>query len=342
MGRRGLNGRTGSPSLEIVRAELKRRPDIPARTLARELHAKHPKIWDSVEHARQQVSFAIGQKGKTHRALNTVEARASRNPADDWRKYLPAPKRTIKEPWGLFKITGAHRALILSDVHCPFYDEVALSVAIDYGRERDATLVLLNGDAMDCYALSRWEKNPELRDFPGEVRAGRDMLRAIRTAFPKARIIWKWGNHEERYDAHLRLNPDFFGLDDWEWDSVFRLGEYGVELVRDKRPIMIGKLSIIHGHEYGRSFVDPVSPARTFFLRAGVNVLGGHYHRTSQHSKRDLRQTVVSAWSSGCLCEDHPAYRPLNDSNQGFAFVTVDQRGAFNVENPRIIDGKAW
>jgi len=324
---------------ELLEAAIKKNPEWPAMTLAKHLRAQYPKEWPTLDAARSSVRYVVGSSGKYRK--HAIAPREPRKAGEDWTQYLPKEQRTLHE-WGLFDIKGAHRALVLSDVHSPFYDEAALKLAIEYGRERDTTLVLLNGDIMDCYALSRWEKNPEIRDFPGEVRSGRDVLKAVRAAFPNARIIWKWGNHEERYDAHLRLNPDFYGLDDWKWENVFRLPEHGIELVKDKRPIQLGKLSIIHGHEYGRGFTDPVSPARTFFLRAGVNVLGGHYHRTSQHSKRDLRQSVVSAWSTGCLCEDHPHYRPLGDQNQGFAFVEVDPRGAFRVDNLRIIDGRAW
>lgn len=337
----GYNQYTNSIRTKIVRDAVEANPTMPARTLARHLLVQHPAHFPNLNAARCSVSYMFGKASKARREYAAVQ-RPERKAGEDWKQYLPEERRTIAEPWGLFEIKGTCRALILSDVHVPFYDADALKIAIEYGMNLKSNLIIINGDMMDCLVLSRFATNPQLRDFPGEVRDGRAMLKAMRAAFPNARIIWKWGNHEERYETRLRAYPEFYGVDDWQWPSVFRLKDHGVELVRDKRPIMLGKLAIIHGHEYGQGFTDPVSPARTFFLKAGVNVLGGHYHRTSQHSKKDLRQTVVSAWSTGCLCEKYPDWKPLNDWNSGFAFVDVNKDGGFRVENLRIIDGKAW
>jgi hypothetical protein len=99
---------------------------------------------------------------------------------------------------------------------------------------------------------------------------------------------------------------------------------------------------VIHGHEFGYGVSNPVNPARTFFLKAKCHVIGGHYHQTSHHSEKNLEQNLVSAWSSGCLCEEHPDYRPINNWSLGFVFVELDNHGAFRVENKRIVGGRVW
>jgi len=253
------------------------------------------------------------------------------------------PALTHFSDWRAVPIEGPHRVLVLSDIHVPFHDLAAIKLAIEYGIKRDATMVLLNGDIVDFYAVSQWEKDPRRRDFPGEVRAGRQFLKALRSAFPDARIIFKEGNHEERYERYLRMKaPELIGLPDFEWGSVYGLDEWGIERVGEKRPIRLGKLHVIHGHEYRFAISNPVNPARGFFLRAKTHVLGGHLHQTSQHSEKDLTGNVVSAWSVGCLCDLHPDFRPLNGWCHGFAYIEVDKNGAFRVENLRVIDGKVW
>jgi hypothetical protein len=108
------------------------------------------------------------------------------------------------------------------------------------------------------------------------------------------------------------------------------------------RPIKAGKLHIIHGHEYKFNISNPVNPARGFYMRAKTHVIGSHLHQSSQHSAKALDGNVISTWSTGCLCGLHPRYKPLNDWNHGFAIVAIDQRGGFEVDNKRVMNGKAW
>jgi len=94
----------------------------------------------------------------------------------------------------------------------------------------------------------------------------------------------------------------------------------------------LSKLNVIHGHEFnnGGMVSNPVNPARGYFLRgSGVHVIGSHYHQSSQHSQKNLEQNVTSTWSTGCLCDLHPDYRPANSWNHGFAIVTVAPGGIF-------------
>lgn len=332
--------KTGS---NIVKAALDKDPNLPALTLARRLHTQNPGVWPNVDAARNAIRYYTGTAGVVKRK-GATHPREKRNAGEDWRKFLPEPKKLDGLEWGPVKLKLPCKALVLSDIHVPFHDQEALTLAIEYGLERGADTVILNGDIVDHFALSRWQKDPRLRSFAEEVHAGRTLIHGLRLAFPDAQIYWKLGNHEERYEAYMiAFAPDFIGVPAFEWSTVFGLDRERIYLVEEKKPIQLGKLYVIHGHEYAQGFNNPVNPARGFYLKAGgVHVLGGHYHQTSQQSKNNLEDNVVSAWSTGCLCELHPKYRPLNDWNAGFAFVTVDAKGAFTVDNKRIIDGKVW
>lgn len=313
-------------------------PDAPALTLAKRAYRDHPGLWPNLEACRTGVRKVLGVGGQRNR-LQATSPRPARQPGD-WSAFIPP---TLNRPWSAFEITGPASVLVLADVHIPFHDPAAVQVALQTGRDRKASIVLLNGDIMDHYACSRWETDPALRDFPGEVRAGKQFLAGVRQTFPKARIVYKLGNHEERYERYMRLKaPELLGLPDLSWSSLMGLDALRIELVDGQRPIRLGKLSVLHGHEYRFAISNPVNPARGLFLRARTHALCGHFHQSSQHSARNLEQHVVSAWSTGCLCDLHPEYRPLNDWNHGFAFVSIDKAGAFNVENLRVVDEKAW
>jgi predicted phosphodiesterase len=43
------------------------------------------------------------------------------------------------------------KCVVLSDVHFPFEDKVAVQMAIDYIKKAKPDTVILNGDIMDCF-----------------------------------------------------------------------------------------------------------------------------------------------------------------------------------------------
>ena len=191
--------------------------------------------------------------------------------------------------------------------------------------------------------LSRFQKDPRARNFAAERNDVIEFLRIVRAEFPKARIVYKEGNHEERYMSYMILKaPELLGMEILEFKNIYHLPEFNIEHVGEKRPIRLGKLNVIHGHEFARGITSPVNPARGFYMKAKTHVLGGHHHQTSQHSEKNLEQEVISAWSTGALCNLHPDYMPINSHNLGFAFATVEKNGAFEVSNLRIINGNIY
>ena len=136
--------------------------------------------------------------------------------------------------------------------------------------------------------------------------------------------------------------PELLDVPDFQLPSLLRFEDVGVEEVRDKRPIKLGKLSVIHGHEYSFAISNPVNPARGLFLRARVNAVMSHLHQSSNHSESDMDGDITTCWSTGCLCGLHPLYRPLNKWNHGFCFADIGADGAFEMWNPRIIDGRVY
>jgi predicted phosphodiesterase len=324
-------------------------PLASTRELARMLRSRHPGLYASENSARVTVQ-RVRAEGNQHnipsqdtRHIDPADVvPAATDPAERAWPSLPKPKAEF-DHWGAVELSGDHRALVLSDIHLPYYDRGALAVALEMGRRRDATLVLLNGDVADHYAVSHWQNDPRRRDFRAEVESVQQFLAALREGFPKARVVWKLGNHEERLERYLVAKaPELLGLQVLDMGGLYGCAGRGVELVRDMKPVKLGKLFVVHGHEYRFAIQNPVNPARGLFLRAKTLALCGHFHQTSQHSERNLEQSVVSTWSTGHLGEPHPAYRPLNNWNHGFAFVETNSAGAFEVENYRVINGTCY
>jgi len=310
-------------------------PDMPRKTLARLMRKQHPKVFSSIERARGMIRYYTGKTGDRHR--NNLADRRFLLPAPTKDNPLSLPESKSIE-WLPYVIPDdIESLLILADVHVPYHDVAALQAALNYGIEKKVDCIVLNGDFADCYGLSRYEKNPEMRDFPAEREAVVHALMAIRNAFPKAKIIYKEGNHEARFGALLVSKaPDLYGMAEFRLDVIFDMFNLGIDFVDMKRPIRYRELDILHGHEMPTKS-GGVNPARTTLLKTRSCAIVSHFHRKTNDLQKTLRGELLQAWSTGCLCELTPQYMPINDWVHGFAYIEGGKN--WKVNNLAIIDG---
>jgi predicted phosphodiesterase len=300
------------------------------KKLAELLFHKYPSEFTSGEHARSVVRRLTGSSGDESR--KDIKTRL------EWKQLdLPEPE---KNDYSKFVIKEK-RIAILSDIHFPYYEKDALNAALRYIKKWKPECILLNGDIIDMYQLSSFERDPRQRGFKYELDMLRNFIIQLKDLFPKAKLVYRLGNHEDRYQHKiLQRLPELVDLELFNFESVISANQLGVKVIGNKRIIMAGKLNIVHGHEFARGFAAPVNPARGFFLKAKSNVIGGHHHQISSHQEQDLNGNKVGAWSTGCLCELHPKYMPINNWSHGFATVEVSNTGSFHVNNITVIDGK--
>lgn len=252
---------------------------------------------------------------------------------------LPPSQEANYKPYKL--PINHNNILLLSDIHVPYHNIQALTLALKYGLDNDVNTILLNGDIIDFYAISRFEKDPRKRNFGHEVLMTRQFLGTLRKLFPNAAIYYKCGNHDVRYDHYIMRNaPDLLGMDEFNFESLMHLDKYNITFIPDKQIIHAGKLTILHGHELGASVFSPVNIARGLFLRAKDSALCGHHHQASEHTEPNINGKITTCWSVACLCELHPDYMPINKHHHGFAHVKVLDTGEFEVSNYRIVNGK--
>jgi predicted phosphodiesterase len=231
--------------------------------------------------------------------------------------------------------------LILSDIHIPYQDNLALSVAINEGIRQGCDAVILNGDALDCHMISDFVKDPRKRKFKDELYAMRQFVDTLRGQFPTAHIYYKEGNHEERYWRYMRIKaPELFDIDAFDFASLCHLDKHNITWIDGKSKLNIGKLSIFHGHEFGKQFLPSVNVARGLFMKTKVSALCGHHHQTAEHNERDANGKFITCWGVGCLSELSPDYNPYSKYNHGFAIVTKGKNGYFSVQNLRIHEGQ--
>lgn len=319
----------------------RRFPSHGNHTISRMLFEEHKAIFPSLDAARSAVRYARGAMGNRPSRFKRAPKATIPGKTDGFGS-LPEGIRHFEEREPL-TIAGPARIGVLSDTHIPFHDKTPLVAALELCRRMKPTHLVLNGDIADFFSVSFWEKDPRQRDLKKEIDTVREFLAVLRQQFRQARIIYKLGNHEERWERYLRVKaPELLGVEDFEIQRVLRFDDHGVEIVRDCRPIRVGHLNIIHGHEFRWGIQSPVNPARGFYMRGKECALGGHLHQTSSHNEKSMNDTVISCWSTGCLCDLKPDYSPINKWNHGFATVELDRGGMFEVHNYKLIHGRAF
>lgn len=323
---------------EVAAKYVAENPDMPSKTLAKKLRHDEPKLFVSVDRAYGMVRFYRGNKGEEHRRVLRDKSLMRPN-GKAGTITLPKGRDTFTRP---LKIKGPLKVLVLSDSHVPYHDETVLEAAIRHGVDAGCDGVYFNGDTIDCYALSRWQKDPRERDFKREC----DMTREVLTEFAKyfERRWYKFGNHDERYEICLSENmPDLLDFEEFELRSILKLKETGYEYIESKQWAELGKMPLLHGHEFGKGLTAPVNPARGLWNRTASTGMIGHLHRPSSHTeKMSIEGNVVACWSLGCTCNLRPNYAVLNKWTHGWAVVTIAGNGTYNVENYMFIDGEAF
>lgn len=324
---------------DIVVEYIRKYPNTPNLTLAKTILKQFPQM-GSLDSVRSLIRYARGCKGKERRRYAVEDIKRDTNSKTNVFDILPEGLKSF-EDWSPVHIHGTS-VLILSDIHVPYHNSDALRLAINYGKQHKVDTIILNGDIADFYSISKFVRDPRKVDFEFELEVLKLFLIEIRMAFPKARILYKVGNHEERFEIYCKVKaPELFGMGWTSYENITGCKDLDIEVVKDKRIIKIGKLNVIHGHEFGKTVFDPVNPARGFYMKGKECCLGSHLHRTSEHVETSMDGNVIGCWSTGCLCEMRPEYAPMNKWNLGMAHVTQNEHG-FTVFNRKIINGEVF
>ena len=102
---------------------------MPSRTVARLILRENPLVYPNLEAARCAVRKVRGNHGKHNRHHDkdkTLQRPNGKAGAIVLPKGMRQGKRAIRIPAG--------KALVLSDIHCPYHDERAIEAAVKRGH----------------------------------------------------------------------------------------------------------------------------------------------------------------------------------------------------------------
>ncbi len=281
---------------------------------------------------------AVSLRSETHGLSESVSAVYLPDPAPAaGGPVLPEP--FFVAPLKHLRIDTPGWWLVLGDTHFPMHDKATIEHAFREARDKNVAGVLLNGDIMDMFTLTPFRREPTKEGLTDELDCARQALGWMRSRLPKARFVYREGNHDYRLRRYvIERAPLLYDLPALQLQNLLELEKVGIEWVQDKAKVYLGKLITLHGHELRKG--EGVNPARLAFLRTTCTVMVSHHHRSSEHLQGSLDDKQYASWSIGCACYKHPDYDPYNQWNHGYAMVEIASDGWYSVHNRKIIEGR--
>lgn len=227
-----------------------------------------------------------------------------------------------------------NKFVVLSDIHFPHHDGTAIKAALDFIKTNPVDTIILNGDILDFYDVSPFDKDPSrINSLQKEIDIANKFFKKLRTIKPDARIIFIKGNHCLRQERYLKKHPELYSLNALKLPNLLGLDKFNIEY-KDKG-FKLGSLKIIHG-DMVRKFSSYT--ARGELEKHDSSGISSHTHRGGVYYYRTPERYL--AWfESFCLCDLNPEYIDEPNWQQGFLYGYVE-KDSFAVTPIPIVDGK--
>ena len=246
---------------------------------------------------------------------------------DIFSDFLLKRKNQAKRRSDIDISTHHSQIFVLSDLHIPFQDTNVLKNVFDCLVDCQPQYLVLLGDILDCYSISRFSKRPDrMRNLQDEINIFYKLMRELKKHLPSTEIHYVLGNHENRLEKLVLDNPGLFGLKALEPQKLFRLDELGIYYHKTK--VKLNNFIYYHG-DIARKDASYTAKAE-FYDHKMQNGVSGHTHRLGSYYT-SYEQQPTAWFENGCLCKIEPDY--LNDpdkANWQHGFTIVDSYDGIN------------
>jgi len=220
-------------------------------------------------------------------------------------------------------------AVIYGDTHVPFHDPQAVRLVQAIVKDLKPDVILNVGDLVDCWQISRFDKDPTRRDaLQDNIDEARAHLAEMAHLSPKSRRVLLEGNHENRLtrliwglEGAARELPKLrLFQQSMTWPTLLELDAIGWEWVPDRlqsRTPILPKIITKHGTIVRKW---SAATAKGEWEKYGASGLSGHTHRLGHFLHRDHNGTA--SWiETGCTCLLDPPYGTDFDWAQGCVVI---------------------
>ena len=255
----------------------------------------------------------------------------------------------------------ATRILSISDLHTPY--NLSIDTFIDYINKVD--ILVLNGDIVDNFSLSKFPKNYRISVMEEIIQGRQYIIDLINYIHPKKVIVID-GNHEKRFGAYLAKNLDSDILElmpDSSMDLIVEAGfnHYNKQTksktyyeplknVFDNVEIIyiadwkckIGQTYFIHPSAYSGGMLKTTEKAVNYFFRIDRNfdtIVMAHVHKLGSYI-----QGNIYMYEQGCCCDidklDYANGKLQYPQQKGFIYVCQTAEGKLIYDKTKLIELK--
>jgi len=149
------------------------------------------------------------------------------------------------------------KIMVTSDYHIPFEDKKAVNVMLKYAKHYKPNVFVINGDFIDAYQISKYDKNPDRKEsLQDEITMANDYLDKINKNLPKkTEKHFLLGNHEMRITSYLWRHPELYGMKILKTENLLDLKNKGWKYKtgsydywkNDNGHLQLGEVLIMHG-----------------------------------------------------------------------------------------------
>ena len=232
------------------------------------------------------------------------------------------------------------RVAALFDLHHPFHDIKAIDACVAFLRSWKPDLIVLPGDYMDFYPLSRFPKSPA-RDhsLQDEIDSFLTTKKKIETIGCELKLVD--GNHDHRLFRHIQDHPSLYKLRALEIPRLLELSSQW-QHYRNQSRLKVGRLIIHHGDLVGRG-VSGKYPAKMMLDKMRVTNMFGHLHKEDISRVTEYNGEVTSSYAVGHMCDLNQVDYVANPNwQQGFATIELDEHGYENVTFRHVVHGQIY
>ena len=205
--------------------------------------------------------------------------------------------------------------MVVSDIHFPYEDKSAVAAFIRGVGFRKPDVIVLNGDLLDFYKLSKFSKDPAGKNPEEEIEMCKTFLKRLRK------------------EAGKDNAPMVAGL----MENVFSLLKLEESNTIGCASLLVNDCFLFkHGSRLGnKSGLSAIKELEAHYLSGA----SGHTHRLSRYSVRKAGRRFI--WlETGCLCDLDPEYMIDPDWEQGIGIVTFEKGKLKNAKVYPIVNGQ--
>lgn len=218
-------------------------------------------------------------------------------------------------------------ALLVEDTHVPYEHKKAYKLMIMVARDHFVHEIVLKGDFLDFYCVSKYGKDPRITGhLMDEVAAGNVKLDELDNFFPTAKKVYVEGNHENRLEKYIfEKAPALFGTT--EIRTLLKLNQRPNWSFIPYGP---NQLYRVLGSNLHVKHVPGANSAKAAASRAICSVSYGHIHRSEHSYVVGLDGEQHVAYCAGWLGDkkNDLVFGFVNGHHQwtlGFSFVYVNE-----------------